>query len=281
MQMTELHRKRGTLAWVLLFYLLAGYKWWQGMWFYQADPYLLLPRFDGTTWLFMLTGWHHQVLAYKAWQYTLDGLFYALPGIYAWVYLMRPKLASRLAVVWLLINWVYVQLYCSLGINSIEAHIAWLLFPLLFMARSLQRYYLILHGLRYYFLYFFCSAGLWKLWLGGAWEPTTMSGILLEQHKEWLLTAPTDYWQRRLIIFLIEVPLLGFALYWMAILIELSFGAGFFTRRADATLFVLFILFLIFDYVVMRIPYFDVSPFLLTLWYSYLKAPAPLSKTPA
>lgn len=272
MPLTPKNRSGFTTLWLLLFYGLALYKWMQGQWLYQVDPVFFFPRPDGITWLFMETGFHKILIRFPFLFRVMDLFFYGFPLFFAWVRWIAPKRTLVVALIWLIINWVYVQAYCLFPTNSIEAHIAWLFFPLLFATKSLNGFYLMMHGLRYYFLFFFFSAGIWKLVAGGAFEPLQMSGILLEQHKDWLLYAG-DYWQAKLIRQLIEWPLAGFVLYWISLLIELSFGIGFITKKLDKLLIVFFIGFLAFDYLIMRIPYFEVSPFLLTFWYSRHEQP--------
>lgn len=272
MLLNQTHRKQFTISWLAIFYVLAAYKWWQDMWLYQADPFMFVTRFDGITWQLLQTGLHRLVMQQSVARYVADGIFYSLPLVYGILFLRKPRIAAKLAWVWLLANWLYVQLYTSYPINSIEAHIAWLLFPVLFAMASLPSYYYILQALRYFFLYFFVSAGIWKLVQGGAFYPGQMSAILLEQHKEWLVTSPA-YWHAEFIYWLIDMPLVSFLLYWMGILIELFFVVGFFTKRYDHVLIALFMLFLGFDYFLMRIPYFEVTPFLLTLWHGRYRAP--------
>jgi len=46
----------------------------------------------------------------------------------------------------------------------------------------------------------------------------------------------------------------------------LFFIIGFFTRRYDRLLIALFILFLLADQFIMRIGYYEVTPFLIPLW---------------
>jgi hypothetical protein len=272
MPLTEKHRRYFTLWFLTIFYGLAALKWWQGLWLYQVEPFMFTSRFDGITWLLMLTGLHHWAIQTPWVNYLWDVLFYGFPLIYLIIYFRSSKLASKLAWLWLIINFLYIQVYTLYPTNSIEGHIAWLLLPLLFITQSLRSFYLVIHGLRYFFLYYFLSAGIWKLAQGGAFDPVQMSAILIEQHKDFLVSSP-NYWQSEFIYFLIEMPLTSFILYWIGLLIELIFILGFFTLRYDRLLIVLFGLFLVFDYLVMRIPYFEVTPFLLTLFYSHFGMP--------
>ena len=268
MPLTDTIRLRFTYAWLRIFYGLAAYKWLNGLWLYQVDPYLVVTRFDGVSWLLQQTGFMQLVLGHQWIQALLDGLFYGLPlgyGILAGS--GRQRQAAWLAWGWLITNWLYVLSYCSYTTNSIESHTGWLLFPLLFATTTLPSFYYLLHGLRYFFLYFFFSAGVWKLTQGGAMEPLTMTRILVEQHKDWLLTAG-NYWQANLIRWFITNPPAAYLLYLAATGIELLFGMGFFTRKFDKWLIAGFAAFLLFDYWVMRIPYFEVMPYLLCLYYS-------------
>ncbi len=272
MPLTLQHRNTFTYWWVIFFYVLAIIKWWQGLWLFQFDPFMFTTRFDGTTWLFMQTGLHLMVLQSNWAALMLDVLFYSFPFIYLLFYLRKPTTAPKIAWLWLIINWIYVQCYTLYPTNSIEAHIPWLLFPILFCSASLKSFYFVMQGLRYFFLYFFLSAGIWKLVNGGAFQPAQMSAILMDQHKDFLITSP-DYWQSKLIYLLISMPVTAFILYWIGIIIELTYVIGFFSRRYDRLLVILFILFLVFDHLLMRIPYVEVTPFLLPLLYSHYGMP--------
>ena len=74
------------------------------------------------------------------------------------------------------------------------------------------------------------------------------------------------YWQTKLISYVIDHARLGYLLYLLATLVELSFIVGFFTRKYDKILALLFLLFLVMDHLLMRITYYEVLPLLLTLY---------------
>lgn len=273
MPLTATIRLRFTYAWLIICYGLAAYKWVNGLWLYQVDPYLVVTRFDGVSWLLQQTGFMQAVLQHQWLQALLDGLFYGLPlgyGILAGG--GKQKQAARFAWGWLVSNWLYVLSYCSYTTNSIESHTGWLLFPLLFATTTLPSFFYLMHGLRYFFLYFFFSAGVWKLTQGGALEHLTMTRILIEQHKDWLVTAGPQV-HAQAIRWLIQHPIAGYALYLVATAIELLFAIGFFTKKYDKWLMAGFVAFLAFDYWVMRIPYFEVMPYLLCLYYSKYALP--------
>jgi hypothetical protein len=164
----------------------------------------------------------------------------------------------------LLVNWCYVQCHTLFSSISIEGDIAWLLFPVVFIPINKQNFLLIFEGLRYFFLFFLASAGVWKFIQGGIFSTSEMSGILLYQHTE-LLTSSPGYWYSNFFLFLIQHPLLSYFFYLAATAVELFFIVGFFTKKYDTLLFVLFIVFLVMDNVIMRIPYYEVFPLALTL----------------
>jgi len=262
------------LGWYcIIFYALLMYKWYNGLLLYQIQPSFFYTREDIFTWVFMQTGLHQWLLNNANGWLLLDGLFYSAPLFLLAHTRYHPNQTFMAAGSMLLINLVYVQCYTLYPTNSVEGHIAWLLFPVVFMAGNEKTVVLLFDGLRYFFLFFFVSAGIWKLAQGGAFNSLQMTGILLEQHKEMLMNSP-GYWQTKLISYVIDHARLGYLLYLLATLIELSFIAGFFTRKYDKILALLFLLFLVMDHLLMRITYYEVLPLLLTLYIrpSKLKA---------
>jgi hypothetical protein len=238
-----------------------------GLFLYQIQPAFFYTRKDLVTWLFMQTGIHQWLLNNSGGWILFDVLFYSMPMLYLFTYKYSVKLSSAVAVIMFLINWCYVQCYTLYPSNSIEGHIAWLFFPIIFMPTDKRTFMLLFEGLRYFFLYFFVSAAVWKLAQAGLFSISQMSGVLLYQHKE-LLTSSPGYWQSNFVLYLIQRPGLSYLLYLSAALLELSFIIGFFTKKYDRLLLMLFIVFLLMDHLIMRIPYYEITPLALTLIFS-------------
>ncbi len=272
MQFTQLHRTKFTQWFVLLFYTLAAYKWFNGMWLYQFNPTIFTTRFDGITWLFMQTGLHKFVAKNSVAPLLFDVGFYIMPALYYFAYTKNGKLAQCLAAIMFLVNWVYVQTYTLFPTNSIEGHVVWLLFPLMLITGNLKSFYFLMHGARYFFLYFFLSAGIWKIVQGGLFNPIQMSAILLNQHKELLVSTPNN-WLSNFYYWLINHSAISYILYFTAFLMELSFVMGFFTKKYDKLLCIFFIAFLVFNHFIMRIPYYEVIPLMLPMFFSHFKMP--------
>ncbi|MES2773730.1 MAG: hypothetical protein V4722_06075 [Bacteroidota bacterium] len=272
-QFSAYHRQRLTFLFVLLFYILAGYKWLNGMWMYQMQPHFFNTRFDGTTWLFMQTGIHQWLIDNKPGWILFDAFFYSIPLLYWLAYKRNIKWASWVAVLMLIVNWVYAQCYTLYPTNSIEGHVGWLLYPFVLMTVRLKSFYFLMNAMRYFFLFFFASAAIWKFRQGGLFNPEQMSGILLMQHKEYLVSAP-DYWYTHFIYWLVRHQVVGYMLYLAGTVLELAFIIGFFTKKYDKLLLLLFIAFLILDLLIMRIPYFEILPMALPLLFSKYAEPA-------
>jgi len=264
--MNDVFRKKIVVYYCIIFYLLMIYKWLNGLFLFQLRPSFFYTRQDIFTWLFMQTGLHQWLLNNKPGWILADILFYSLPAIYLLVHRYSVKLSVATGFIMLLVNWCYVECYTLYPINSIEAHLAWLLFPVLFITTSTATFAFLFEGLRYMFLYLFMSAALWKLWEGSIFNIHQMSGVLLFQHSQQLTNSP-NYWQSKLYLWLINHETVSYILFLLAFLAELSFIIGFFTKRFDKWLFALFVLFLLMDHFIMRIPYYELSPFLLTLLY--------------
>jgi hypothetical protein len=272
MKFNQAYKTKFIQWYLVLLYILAAYKWFNGQWFYQFNTVLFNTRFDGVSWLFMQVGLHKFVAANSYAPLVFDIAFYSMPAIFYIAYLKNAKLAASLAVLMFVVNWLYVQVFTLFPTNSIEGHVVWLLYPIIFMAVSVKNFYFLVHAARYYFLYFFVSAGIWKLVHGGIFNPQQMSAVLINQHKELLVSSP-DYWLSNLYYWLIGKSTIGYALYIIATLLELSFVIGFFTKKYDKLLIWLFLLFLIFDHFIMRIPYYEILPLMLPLLFSRLKVP--------
>jgi hypothetical protein len=250
----------------IIFYALMFYKFFNGMLLFQLQPSFFYTREDVFTWLFMQTGLHQWLLNNQQGCLLFDFLFYAAPFLFLLHNKFNRSTSWVAAIVMLVINWCYVQCYTLYPSNSIEAHVAWLLFPAAFIPNNPKTFELLYRSLRYFFLFFFVSAGVWKFVQGGIFNFSQMSGILLLQHKEMLINSP-GYWQTQLIGWLIQHQTISYSLYLIVTILELGFIIGFFTIRFDKALLILFIVFLVTDHLIMRIPYYDLAPFLLSLCF--------------
>ena len=267
MPLTHRNRLTFTVWYCIIFYALMVYKWTNGQWLLQLKPHLYNTRFDISTWLLMKTGIHTWILDNPTGWLFFDAVFYLLPLLYFVFYKRKETVAIVLAAVMLVVNFIYITCYTLYPASSIESFIAWLMFPFLFMSATPDRFYFVLHGLRYFFLFLIASAAVWKIVQYGIFNTQEMSGILLVQHKEYLISSPDD-WYSSFVYWLISHSGFSYILYLAAVVVEFTFLVGFFTKRYDRLLIALFFLFIVMDVLIMRIPYMELTPFILTLVYS-------------
>lgn len=227
----------------------------------------------------MKTGLHQWLIDNKTGWLLFDTLFYSMPLIFFFSNNVYKVGSVATALVMLLVNWMYVQCYTLFPSNSIEAHSAWLLFPVIFLASNARTFRLLAEALRYFFLFIMVSAGVWKIVTGAVFNADQMSGVLLYQHAELLSTSP-GYWQTDMIEWIIEHKAAGFALFLLATFLEISFLIGFFTKKYDHLLVILFLVFLVFDHLLMRIPYYELMPYLILLRLGAMCRDLPSSAVP-
>jgi hypothetical protein len=268
------HRKRLAVFYFLCFAIYFAWYFFHGLLMQQWQPVFFHNKLDLTANIIWFTDLQHQILHSSSLRIVLDSLFLALPLSLCLAFYLNFRSQYWLSIITSVFNLLYAVLLSSVTPLSIEGFTGWILLPLMFAFKTDRSFYFAMHSMRYYFLLIFFSAGLWKLRAGGIFNTEQMSAILLDQHASYLVGAPDD-WFSRLIKYLVIHKNLSYALYLLAAISELIFVIGFFTKKLDRLLILIFVFFVIFDYFLMRINYFSWIAFLGCLWYSKL----PPSKT--
>src|SRR6185312_15546014 len=190
------------------------------------------------------------------WQGFRDRRFSVVPGVVFVLYL----------ALYLLLDDIFWQVHH-------EPFLVLVLLSLTWTTRKADRFYLLLAGCRYYFLYVFVSAAIWKIARGAVFNPGEMSRILLFHHKD-LLIGPCASPLCRAYRWLIDHPSVSSLLYLGGVVLEATFIIGFFTRRRDRLLAALAVIFVIADLLVMRIPYWMILIGTYPLWLRKAGYPA-------
>ncbi len=233
----------------------------------QLQPVFFLNKLDLTRNILMFSDLQHAVMAKHWLQLLLDIVYIVAPLALLLVVMIDSKLQQLLAFFLCIFNFVYAMTISSMSVLSIEAFMGWILIPLIFAWRSDANYRLTVEVLRYFFILIFASAALWKIRGGGIFYPEQMAGILLKQHTALLVDDPT-HWFSRLVFFMCRHFWLSWSLYAIATLVELFFLVGFFTKKYDMLLIILFIGFVLFNYFFMRINYFSWVAFIGCFWFA-------------
>ncbi|MEX1203281.1 MAG: hypothetical protein WEA59_08565 [Ferruginibacter sp.] len=231
------------------------------------QPVFFLNKLDITGNIWMSAGLQQLIIQSSGVRCTLDLLYFSLPFVMYVAVVREGKMQLWLAIFTAIGSMMYCYLLSTMSLVSIEVFIAWMIFPFIFAGSHLQGFYFRLHMVRYLFILFFFSTALWKLRAGGLFNVEQFSAILLKQHLPVLVSAPNN-WFSQFIQWLIDHRNASYLLYFIATMIEFVFVLGFFTKKYDRILAVLFVCFLIFNYWLMEINYFSWLPFLGCLYFS-------------
>ncbi len=117
---------------------------------------------------------------------------------------------------------------------------------------------------RYYFLYVFASAALWKILRGSAFYDLQLSDIIKSQQINLLLQTPESF-KSHIAEYFIGHPAISHFILLLDVFVQGSFIVGFFTKKYDRVLLMLAILFVVADYYVMGIVSFEILIMGLTL----------------
>lgn len=256
----------------MVFYLgcfLVLYAWfaYHGLLFYCIKPVFFLNKLDVTHNIFMLSNLQHMLMKNTWLQLFFDACFIILPLLLTYSCVKEYKWRSFIAVITGLFTIVYCSFLSTMSFVSVENYLAWMFVPFIFYPRSVKGFYFTMHMVRLLFAIFFFSAALWKLRTGAVFNLEEMSAILFRQHASYL-TIGISNWYNNLMQFLISNPGFSYYFYLFAVVAEFVFIAAFFTRRFDKYLIISFLLFAVFDYLLMNINYFTWLPFMGCFYFS-------------
>lgn len=170
---------------------------------------------------------------------------------------------------WLAISFTILTLVYFLSFNTIAIHhyhglVGVLLISIPFWFTDEKKFMLAWEGVRYYLLYIFASAALWKIMRGSAFSTEQMSLILKSQQLDYLLQHTTSF-KSQILSYLIANPATAHLLLLANTFLQLSFLVGFFTKRFDRFLLLAAIFFSIANYLLMGIASFELLILCLTL----------------
>jgi hypothetical protein len=234
---------------------------------YQFKPVLFYNTPDFSQNILYLFNIPKQVVNNGFLQLSLDVVF-LLSNIFLLISVKYNfKYGTSISILVAFINLGYSLLCQTFTSLSWQGFSCWFWMPFLFCSKTQQGFYFGLQSIRYLFLLFFFSAAIWKIRTGAIFNIEQMRGVLALQHSVYLTSSTSDFFSN-FIIFLLQHKWLCYFLYLGATLIELMFVIGFFTRKFDKLLIVLFLLFVTFDFLLMQINYFSWIAYLPCLWYS-------------
>ncbi len=256
-------------AWFYLACFLFNFSWLiiDGNLLTQYQPVFFINRLDVSLNFLMLSKLHKLILNNSVWCYVIDGLYFMGNISLVIFYLKNSKYLKILCVLAILVNLTFALLISVSEIYTIERLIPNFIVPILLYKKDLKWFYFSLHIIRLVFIIIFFSAALWKIRTGAIYNTEQMSGILIHQHTPYLTVNASNVYGK-FILYLINHKLLAYSLYFFGFLMELIFCVGFFTKKYDKVLILLFIGFIILNLTLMRIDYLNWVVFVACLYWS-------------
>ncbi len=190
---------------------------------------------------------------------VFDGMLFFLPLVF--LLTLNRIFAFSFTVLALL----YFMLFNIIAGHHYHSLVGLVVISIPFWSNREERFNFLWQGARYYLLYIFASAALWKIARGSAFSPHQLSNILMAQHVDFLYQHP-DALRAKIAAYLITHPAISFGLLLANVLVQLSFAIGFFTKKFDTILFYLALLFVVANYFVMGIVSSELLILTLTLW---------------
>lgn len=123
---------------------------------------------------------------------------------------------------------------------------------------------------RFYACFLMASAAFWKIGRGSLFSPDQMQNILKNQHSQ-LLSDTNISFYNNFIQNIIDNSFLSRGLLYFGTILELLFIIGFFTRKADYLLLAALWLFIIADFFIMDIHFWELGILGIVFWKGFGK----------
>ena len=249
LSMTKETLQRLAFAGVLLSLL---YRWWAHSLVSQMEmPVLVYPYVDLTYWGLHFSGLIHWISNNYAVAIGFDVLLIgtALGSFVFTRYRIFPILFTLLYV-------VYFVSYNSYGAHHTHCMVGVLLIGVPFWFRHQKTYELLWEGLRYFALWVYASAFLWKL-LRGSWFNFEQGAAVFMNENATHIALNPDAWMTGVYAFFITHPLLSFLANFVVVSIEGLFIIGFFTKKYDWAWIILPVIFHTMTYLFVHVMFYE------------------------
>jgi len=223
------------------------------------NPVLIFPSADNTSWLFHLAGLPQLLVAHYSISLLFDITLFS-SALLSLIYLDKKVFP----ICFLVLLCCYFITYNSYLAHHSHSLIGLLMMSTIFCVKSEKTFAELFGLLRYYVLFIFVSAALWKIFRGSVFSADQMFEILKQQHLYQLLDYPSGNYTW-FIYYLIDHKILAQLLFIIGCMLQLSFFVGFFTRRFDKVLLVLFFVFFLGDYLFMGLGFYELYILSITL----------------
>ncbi|MEY4927363.1 MAG: hypothetical protein RI894_1799 [Bacteroidota bacterium] len=213
-------------------------------------PVLQNPSIDYAYWAWSYSGIAHQIMA-QNWGFWIDlGWLSAAIGM---VIYYRNNVLPVLFWVCAVAYHLTLNLY-DCWMNAF--FLGFLLVPIPFFTKKTPLFSLLMEGLRYYVVFIYFSAFLWKVF--GLFFLNIEEGqaVISQSLGFWLYERPHDF-STQIYTFFINHPQLSYAMFLLGAISQAFFVVGFFTKKYDKILVFLAVSFHILAYYFIDVPFFE------------------------
>jgi len=217
-----------------------------------SNPVLVYPDLDNTYWLFLFLAIPQQIAGSISLSILIDSSLVVFL-VLSFVFWKKPIFP----ICFLLLYVLYFITYNSFSCHHF--HHTGVFFIVLPFCFSGSAFSLIFEFIRYYLCFIYASAGCYKLFRGTIFNTNQLVEVLRTTHLEALSKNELNPF----LDFLLSTPFFSHSLFVFAVLLELFFLVGFFTKKLDYLLFIALIvmkvsLFLVMDFVAWELLVLDI-----------------------
>ena len=167
--------------------------------------------------------------------------------------------------VFILLLIFYLTLTGYLGHHNFQSGFVFILIPYLFKEKKNKSF--AFETIRYFLLFYYFSAAIFKLTSSGLYNQNHFSNILSGQFAPYFIEGNLG-WRTSLNLFLINHNTIAYYLYIGSFILELTLIIGFFTKRYDKYIGCLLLCFHLFNWIIMDISVIGQVAFIMLLFYS-------------
>ena len=164
------------------------------------------------------------------------------------IFIKENKFISWALFIFLMLY--YVSLSATLGHRNYQTGFFLMIIPFLFSNQTNRKF--AFESIRYFYIFFYFSSGIFKFINHGINEPMALSLMLKEQFIPYYLENNFS-WRTSINSFLIQHNSLSYLMYCSTIFIECFFVIGFFTNKLNYTLGILLLIFHLSNWIIMDI----------------------------
>ena len=228
--------------------------------FQLGQPFIHEVRQDPLVWSLTHSG-IPELFAGTPWLSLTMDIVVIIPCLLILILKLSQKSIIKLVVIHLILFAFYLLIIFAFPSLSVRKYLGLAIVPVVFLFTQEKSYAKAIKLLRFYVLFIFSSAAIWKILRGPVFESDQFVNILRNQHLEHLVLFP-NHITTHIANYLINHPGVAFTFYILIALWQLGFLVGFFTRKYDKILLLAMIVFILGDFLVMRVEYWEFIVFI-------------------